>query len=39
MFKYRYDYDTDSFVKDGVRTEILVPTLVLVILAVFAIIF
>ena len=33
MFNYRYDEDTDSFVRDGGRTEILIPILVIAIIA------
>jgi len=34
MFRYRYDYDTDSFIRDGIRTEIIVPVITLVLLAI-----
>ena len=39
VFKYKYDYDTDSFVRDGIRTDILIPIMVSAILIIAAIIF
>ena len=35
MFNYRYDFDTDSYVRAGVRMELLIPLLVIVISAIF----